>query len=250
MKDHLNKIDDYILGRLSSVERDKMDLELKNNPEMTLQLNERKLILEGIEANGEADLKNQLKSIHQEFLKEDEHSKPKPPKSIKKILLLLAAIVCASLAYYFYNKETKANIQSPELLYAKYYKAYDFSSGSRSSTQDLKFSEAVKYYNKNNFKEAVNLLEPIVQSDPQNSEYAFALALNTLYFDQETGKNLLERIIINDDPLFKDQAIWYLGLEELKQKNINKAKEYFQLLAADSNADNHLESKMILEKLK
>ena len=42
---------------------------------------------------------------------------------------------------------------------------------------------------------------------------------------------------------------WYLGLLELKDGNVNKAKEYFSTLVKDPNADFHSEAKALLKEL-
>lgn len=250
MKDHINnKLDNYLLGNLSKQEKESFDHELKNNPEMTLQLQERKLILKGLEAAGDADLKKRLKSIHAEYIDGGEISSRKIGP-IKTLLKLAAAVLFGFLAFYFYSKSQLNSGASPELLYAKYNQTYDFSSGLHSDQKAFDFSSAVKLYKEGKHDQAVQMLTPLVEKNSENLEYRFALALNTLSTaNAAKGKILLQEIIAKDDPLFKDQAVWYLSLQNLKEGNTSKTKELLMLLSKDKNADHHHRAAELLKEL-
>jgi len=137
-----------------------------------------------------------------------------------------------------------------EKIYASSYEPYEFSSGTRSDEADKSFGNAVAQYNNKEYDAASNSFEKLLSQEPQNLEYKFGYALSKLLGSTPNeGKDLMQLIISKNDPVFKDQAIWYLGLGELKNKNVIEAKNLFKILANDNQADHHDDSKKILKLL-
>jgi len=249
MKDHTEKIDNYILGRLSPKEEEGFAQELKSNPDMTILYKQRLLLLEGIEAQGDIELKKRLKDIHKKFEGEDQAIE-KSGGPGRSIFLLLAAATLAALAYFFYSQDLKPVKMEDEKIYASSYEPYEFSSGTRSDEADKSFGNAVAQYNNKEYDAASNSFEKLLTLDSQNLEYKFGYALSKLLGSTpEEGKDLMQLIISKNDPVFKDQAIWFLGLAELKSGNREKAKQLFMTLSKDSQADHHKDAIDALNKM-
>ena len=106
--------------------------------------------------------------------------------------------------------------------------------------------EAQDAFNTKAYENAVGYFEQIPQGNRNeeiNLYYAIAL-LETNKFEQAEA---LLQAIKSGNSVYKEKAIWYLGLSKLKQKDYSSCKQLLEALP--ESADDYSKAQEILEKL-
>ncbi len=156
-------------------------------------------------------------------------------KNGKRILLITALAVAASILLFFYvNIGNTVNQLGPvdQLLSAHYEKPFprDVLKGPR-STLALR-SEAYAAYQNKDYATTISSLEQLVAEGGVDQEDYFYLGLSYLYNKQPDQsarqfKTLLDRPTSN----YQDIATWYLGLALTDAKKYDEAKVYLSKVA-------------------
>ncbi len=243
-------IQKYILEELTQEEMLQFETAMKESPEFALEVNRQQKIADGITHFGAQKFKARVKDIYAE-VRPEIISKSKSKKSNRSIYkIIFAALVMVLLSFFLYQYIVKSTKTTPQEIYAQNYKTFDWSPSLRSDEPTINLDRAVDLYSSKSFAEAIPLIEGFLKEHPNDIPARLAIANSYLENDNsEFAIPHLRHILTLDDILYQDQANWYLGLVYLKMDKLNDARKIFTLLAADSNADHHLEAKEILKKL-
>ena len=222
--DYTDRIEAYVNGSLTGEELRSFESEIKNNPKIKEEVRLYKEMDKAIVMQDIAEMKNRI-SLVREGMKNDKFMRLRqslnpfvvlrnsPKLAYAASLLVILGVV--SLLYF-----TLKTTPSEKQLFAAYFSPYPAGVVERSSdTADTLFVNAMTAYNKNNFQQAILLLEQVETSDTTGMAVDLYLGISFL----ETGnlKNASKRfrkILSSKDHVFKEQAQWYLCLTLLKQK--------------------------------
>ena len=191
-----------------------------------------------------------IKAIRQKMKEEETKSIPIPTENKGKILKMFLAVAAASALFFFCWQFIATEKNTPEQLFAQSYEPYAASISTRGLTSEKSLIQANSYYNGQNYQAAIPPLKTALSNHPNNSDLELALGNSYLFSNQiDLAITHFQNIIQRKDPLYTDQANWYLALSYLKNDQPEKCKNILQLLAGDSKADFHQEAAELLKKL-
>jgi len=249
---HIELVGLYLQGRLEGDELALFLKEVEQNATLKKELGVQKSIQEGLEHHNNQELRARFKKIAAEqkaskgSTKENSKENTRViPMSMMRILASAAAILLLCLAAYFLMQPSSDS----DSLFAQYFEPSELTI-TRSTDLDPNLVKLKELYNTKKYDEAGPLFQKILEADPSSSNLRLAYG-NTLMKckKMDLARKQFTYILEAKDPLFTDQARWFLGLLELKAGKISKAKEYFSYLINDSNADFHAEAKALVKEL-
>lgn len=239
------KIDNYLNGTLSEVERAAFEAQLQQDASLRekVQLvrevdsvlseeddlnfqriveSETDLFLKNLDSNSEGELKEEKKS-------------PPPATPTRKIggfsrrwaiaasfLLLLVSIM---LLWQLQSNHPLSN----EELFAQYSDTYPLNEDLRGSDSTISdFEKGIQQYQANNFDAATEIFEILLAKNEQDMSLSFCLA--NAYFNQnppqfDLASKQFQKIITNDSSIYVPKAKWYLALIWLQKEELEKAKK-------------------------
>ncbi len=239
------RIDQYIQGQLKGKDLENFIQDMQEDNTLAIDVKKQQVIAAGLEALGNQNLKAHLKTIRAE-LKQETPEQQQQPKG-KVIRLLMAAAAAAALFFFCWQFFLQA--PSSEQLFAQSYDTYDATFSSRDINDNGNLLQAETAYKSKNYLQAITLLEKEIQLNGVNSN--LQLALGNAYLAAEKTQQAISvftAIIDRNDPLFSDQANWYLALAHLKLNQLTQSKNYPQILANNPEADFHQKALQLLEK--
>lgn len=238
----IDLIEHYLDGSLSDTERLAFEERLKLEDELRAQVEEMKVIREGILR---ASRKEVLKSIQALEATLPAVEAPVIPLWRNTWLQVAAGISLLAVCAYLLWPRT----QEPTQLFAEYFEPYPniimpTVRGVVENDSTVK-AQAYRAYDQQNFTEAIRLFEAVQQKD----EGVF-LYLGNSYLasgQPERALPLFEKVLNNYD-VFDEQAEWYVAVSYLKLEEREKAKVALQkVVARESSYES--KAQLILEKL-
>ncbi len=106
--------------------------------------------------------------------------------------------------------------------------------------------EAQDAFNTKAYESAVGYFEQIPQAN-RNEEINLYYAIALLEVNKFEQAETLLQAIKSGNSVYKEKAIWYLGLSKLKQKDYSSCKQLLEVLP--ESADDYNKAQEILEKL-
>lgn len=106
--------------------------------------------------------------------------------------------------------------------------------------------EAQDAFNTKAYENAVGYFEQIPQAN-RNEEINLYYAIALLEVNKFEQAETLLQAIKSGNSVYKEKAIWYLGLSKLKQKDYSSCKQLLEVLP--ESADDYNKAQEILEKL-
>jgi len=240
-------IDDYILGLLNEEELNLFEEKLKTDEKFVAQLNMRKGIINGIEAFGRQNLKEELKNIHQEVISQKVEKPAKERRLIPYIAVAATISILVIALFWLLNFDSNPSHND---LYSQYFAPYTLSIAQRSDNKevDIKISQL---YNDKKYKEVIPLLKTKLQPlAPKPSSLLLATGIAHLEIGQaKDALKYFNQITANEDFNFENEVQWYSALAYLKLGDIKLCKKQLQSLVNDPKADHHQTAKELIEKL-
>ncbi len=209
-------------------------------------------ILKNINANvgAESDqFEALLESIHQEYQQNDMNKAPEAPAGFRRVYYIAASLALLLAAIFVFR-----NLSGPssmERLYAdNFTKPPENITTRDNSGYDDHLIAAVDAYRQNDFKNAITNFNTYLESHPEDDAANFYMGISYLADNQhDPSIKFLQKVINNQDSIYRSAAQWYLGLAHIKSGNTEAAKTIFATLAS-SNSSYAVKSKVILEKLR
>lgn len=234
----------YLQGRLKGDERTNFLAEIDQNPLLKEELETQQAIQDGIEHRNNQELRTRFKAIAAETQKAPENSRVIPMRFVKMAASVAAVCVLCFAAYFLLN--TPSDSQS---LFANYYEPSELTL-TRSTDLQEDLVKVKELYNTKQYDEALPLFKNIIDKDPTSSSLRLAYGnalLTCKKIDQ--AREQFDYIIDANDPLYSEQARWYLALLKLKEGNLKSAKNDLNILVNDKNSDFYNEAQALLGEL-
>jgi TolA-binding protein len=227
---------------------------LAEDPELQEQLSLYKEAQEKLQqhftaAEGEEKLKLTLQDMRKEFFTGEAQAAPVKPispyraKVVKamwrKVTVVAAAAVLLAI---FVWKPWEGRD-----LYTKYAATEMVSPVERGSHADSVTTKAVQAFNTKEFSSAATYLYEIVQADSTNSFAQFYYGVSLL----QSGKTEMARATLTKlsrgNSAFKEEAMFYMALSYLKEKDKENCRKWLQQIPAGSGS--YAKAKELLERL-
>lgn len=113
------------------------------------------------------------------------------------------------------------------------------------SVGDANLKEAQNAFNNKDYKKAVASFEKV--TDLKNPELQYFYAISLIETDNYAKAEILLKNIKTGTSVYKEKAMWYLALSNLKQNNLKECKIYLKQIP--TNAEDHDAAQKLLNKL-
>ena len=244
-----NQIDQYLLGTLDPIALEAFRKKLEKDTELALAVKKRRAMIGGFEELGNQKMRVHIQSVRKNMLA-TKTTKLSASKSARRKFLRICWIAAASVALFFAGQYFFNKPETTDQLFQQAYLAPPFSFSTRELDGEEVTIQAEAYYKAKEYASALPLLKQLLAKHPEESNLKIACGNAHLAIGQTEEAILhFESIIQIDDPLFSDQARWYLALSYLKKGQVSKTKELLTQLAKDSKADFHKEAVRLLGKM-
>ncbi len=198
------------------------------------------------------DLRAKLGTIIEQVNQEEKQKRSFATKITTSRLAIASVAASLILILSITGLINRHSNSSDAQLYSQFYQPYETTGIFRSGDAliDSKLTKALHQFNQQEYQGAINLFGEVLEIDKNNPVSNFYSGIAY----QETGqvKMALEsyqRVILDRDNLFIEQAQWYIGLCYLQTENREKAYKQFKRIAANEGYYQEKAS-AILKKIK
>ncbi|MDN5216663.1 hypothetical protein QQ020_31630 [Fulvivirgaceae bacterium BMA12] len=248
------EIQKYLQGDLSQEELAQFEEKIAKDPDLAGEVRDYKNLENGLESAGLDAFKAEVLEWEQDYLRETpDTGQPALPGKIidfKKYIRIAAAVALLLAAgIYFYSSRTV----SSETLYTQYYQQYPDMLTKRGDSVTGGPGEefllaGIDAYNNKNFEAAAANLQRYLDAVPEQKGIALYLAISQMELDQfklaETNFRLAR-----EDPAFRQQALWYEALLNLKAGKEGKSKAILETILNDEHHYRKKQAEKLLNAL-
>ncbi|MEO1518468.1 MAG: hypothetical protein AAFV95_25850 [Bacteroidota bacterium] len=237
-------IERYMDGELSEEERQQFEQRLGKDTELARAFQLEKDLMDGIEAQGNVQLRGYLDGLHDEWqeTKKVDEAPAKPQKNNRQWLWAgLAMIVLLGFVLLLWRQSAP----SPEKLYAQYAQT-TFSFTQKSQDSQLA-SEAEQLLAAGKYKAALPLLNQLIDQDP-TIQYRMARAFANVASGQSAAALIELDELAAQNSFYRNDIFWYKALAHLRQNNLPATRQSLQSI--EKSSKRHPQAVQLLEELK
>lgn len=205
----------YLANEFNEAEQEAFEKQLKNDADFNEAFQTYKSLNRFLEhkfKNEDASVafKANLEDISNAYFNKEEAS-TKKPKSFNFYKYAVAACVVALLGFFVFNQFSTPTFSD--------FNNYDAISLTVRGENDELLKSAETAFNTKDFAKAEEAFSALLKLDETNTEYKLYRAISNIELnDFETADALLNDVK-KGNSVYKNKAIWYLGLSQLKQEN-------------------------------
>jgi predicted Zn-dependent protease len=228
MKEKLVLLEEYLDDLLSEQEGILFEEILRNDPELMKEFLLRKDVNEALQESDIMGLRNTLDEIS------EYNNKTKSIYKNSFFITSAAACIVLIITFSWICFYSLPNVNNQHLFgdyYSKYPVVNHFRSNTAKSENDLLLNFAFDAYESNDYIKSSEYLRKLVKADENNKMIKFYLAISEMELcNLHKSEELLLDLTKSKKHIFYEQSSWYLALLYLKQDNIEKAKEVFEVI--------------------
>ncbi len=251
-RNYESQIDAYLLGELLGAERSEFEQALAQDPELAQQVEEQRLLMEGLQFHGNEQLRARLKNIHQQAETTATETSEKTNAKVRRFPLRTLLTAAATLALLIIaTLLLRTGPASGPEIFAQHYDAYSLSLTNRSEPGvDENLAQIDELYAQGNYEAILPLVRQVLPTRPNDPLLKMAGGIAALESKQyQEAIRYFQAIRQEPDSPLADQATWYLALTHLRQDSKNLARHLLEKLASRPDADRHQEAQQVLEEL-
>ncbi|MEL7145678.1 MAG: tetratricopeptide repeat protein [Bacteroidota bacterium] len=211
-------IERYLGGEMPAVERSDFETRIAADQELRQEVDKHRLIHEVADDTQTIEFAERL----ERFAAEVKLEKPRQESS-GRLLYQIAAGVLLLLAAFATFWQMNSSSDS-EALFTDYYQPFPFE-GTRAADTESEVAAALKLYNNGDFAKAKKALVPLVAKFPRRADLQLYMAICQIQ-DQQYSEAIATLSKISDDPIYREDAMWYMGLSHLRSGNTSAAIDY------------------------
>lgn len=241
-------IERYFENDLSEQELEALQQRLLDDPRFAEAFQLEKDLLEGIEAFGNEQLREQLEAMHVEetreigptngqVIEEPGDTSPFEPKPVDGKVVkmvdrrwwLAAAVLAIGLLARWFFAENKPTTDQLYAIFAQH--EFDFT---EMGTNDELLPRAEQLLKAKNYADALPLLETYLTTNPDDNLVKMAKGKSLL--EMGRFKEALDVFggIAQANPVLADEAIWYQALTYLKQGDVENCRKSLETISSNS----------------
>ena len=250
-KENIDLIERYLDEDLDPAELKKFNQKLEQDPEFRRLFNEMDRLVEGIQISArkttvEEKLVNLERSLP--FRRSQKEAGETPVIRLWERVVQYKVAIAAAITMLFvatFVLITQDFKTDPGKLYAENFEPFpNVGQGNTRSTEMDDKKRAYTYYDLGRYPEAIKIFEKM---DLGTADKLYAANAYMAADDMKSAKRLLEQMIQESTGL-PLQAMWYLGLCNLKEGDLATARKLFTELK-NQGRDKHEEAARILDKM-
>ena len=226
-------IQKYFKDDLSDQESTEFDQAMMTNEDFRKEIELQSTVLEGVVKARRAHLKSIIDEAKAELPSRESTVGTSTPTIGRKSITLIAVVFIALMslvAFYYFNRSTQPNYPQ---IYAEYYKPYDTPEISRGTAdvEETLLNRASFLYEDAQYRQALDIFESMLPS----SEGVELLRANCLMnLDEfEKSETILTRLTSSSNIKIKQNAEWYLLMNNLKTGKIESANLILEAILSD-----------------
>ncbi|MBX2875565.1 MAG: hypothetical protein KTR30_25840 [Saprospiraceae bacterium] len=249
MKVNEEKIDDFLLDRMSKTDRQAFEQELEKDGELASRLKVQEEVMGGLALVGKEQFKARLQRIKKETFAES-NTQEVAKTGRPAWFWWLVGVMVVSLALLFFWMLNKGGGEDPNVIYADMFEVYDVPLVQR-DTDDQQFIQQLStYYKDGAYGEFIEGFTDRSREFGDHPELQLSLGISYLQTNQALeAAAVLTQLEESNYPAYHDHARWYRILAALQQGDVQKAKELLPPLLDNKEADHHIEAKELARRL-
>lgn len=249
MRINEDKIDDFLLDRLSESDRLAFQKEVEKDGELGNQIKVQQDILDGLAVVGREQFKARLRRIKEETFAETDPQK-NIDKGARSWIWWLVGFVAIVLAAFLFWKLSSSGGEDPNAIYADLFERYEVPVVQRDTDDQQLIQELSTYYKEEAYQAFINLYLTRVSELQDHPELQLSLGISYLQTNQATeAGEVFAQLEKSNYPAYHDHARWYRILAALQEGDVTKTKALLPQLLDDENADHHDEAKELTKRL-
>lgn len=252
MKVKEEKIDDFLLGRMSPGDRQAFEQELKEDGDLANQLQLQEEIMDGLAVVGKEQFKARLQRIKQETFQDTKVSSAQETVKVERPTWLwwLAGVIAICLAIFLFWKLNSNGGEAPDVIYADLFEVYDVPVVQRDTDDQQLIQQLSTYYKEGAYADFIENFAGRSAEFSDHPELQLSLGISYLQTNQPAqAATILARLEESNYPAYHDHARWYRILAALQEGDAVKAKELLPKLLNNEDADHHKEAKEVAKRL-
>jgi|GEM_PF-3155447 len=251
MKVNEEKIDDFLLDRMSQADNQAFEQEIEKDKELANQVKLQREIMGGLAVVGKAQFKARLDRIKKETFKEStETTSPiVEKKGIPSWVWWGIGVLALSLAALLFWQLNSGG-EDPDVIYADLFEVYDVPVVQRDTDDQQLIKELSAYYKEEAYQAFIDGFAPQKDNFQDHPELILSLGISYLVVDQPAdAAKVLANLEQSNYPAYHDHARWYRILAALKMEDFDKVQELLPALLENGQADHHAEAKDLAKRL-
>lgn len=222
-------IERYLEGNMQSAEKEWFEAELEGNPGLKKELELRRKVNKYVDNQDAIAFRQSLMNAETRHRKAVAKRKATTKQVIQYAAIFAGLILIGTISLYIRNNNNIADIAT------KYSPGYAPLAAYRSSSAGLDeaYTRATEYYNSGNYTEAIRWFNRIVDADMQVEFLKGSSHMHISQYNEAIGS--FSKVVEDNDNLFIEDAIFYLGVCYIQTDQADKAKE---LLVGVVNSEN------------
>lgn len=232
--------ENYLLGDLSKEDNNAFESRLESDSKFKDSFNTYRELSSFLEHKFENEaasttFQNNLKNISKSYFEKQEI----PKKRFKPWQYAMAATIALLIGITVFN-----NLSTP--VYSDYASYNDISLTVRGE-QDALMHTAENAFNTKDFAKADEAIKSLMVLDKDNAELKFYRAVANIELNNFDMAETMLISLKNGQSAYKNKAIWYLALSNLKQKEYDDCLEILKTIPID--ADEYEQAQKLIKKL-
>ncbi len=143
-----------------------------------------------------------------------------------RFTIIFSALLLIAFVLYWTFHKTKN-----QKLFYKHFVAQTFNPVKENTDFDKLFNQAVFLYKKEKYEESIKIWNKLLLKKPKNDTLHYYTGLTYLAFDKENPAIFhLNKVLINNNSIYLQDAYYYLGLANLKADNPLVAAKYLSFV--------------------
>ena len=245
MENFYDNIEAYLNGTLSKKEQEAFEQQLQVDEGLKKEVQIHRSIFDRLSVHYQSEdkaeaFKEKIASIGKQYQQTTDNVKPLHPGKQRRNYAIGAVLAIAASILLLLWAPWKTS------LYEQFAK-HPAARFTEMSTNQSLLNQAEASFNAEQYSEALNFLTEYTTNNPEDTEAQFFQAIALLETNQfDAAENIFKNISAGTTP-YQYEAIWYLGLSELKKGDKTAAKTYLQQIPEGSSAYN--KAQRLLPKL-
>jgi len=234
-------------GQLSEEELKQFDSRVAVDLQFAEKVDDYMEIISGIKSFHLNGIREDVANWEKEIQEEEQRRVISPQSSWKKYLALAAAIALLAIAFlYLTTPSQKTNHELFTAYFAPYENVLAVRDGSESNES---LGYAMKLYDEREYREAIPYFQQVLDENKENADALYYLGISYLAEKNPTQAIAAFEQLVRQNNIYSDQASWYLALANLLEGNEPAAKELLENISRDENHDLKDKAEDLLEAL-
>jgi hypothetical protein len=210
----------YLEGKMGGEELQKFTSEFESNPELAREIKRFKEIELGLRSIGVDNLKEEIKDWEKEYLiHSSETVKVRTIRTYYSVAAIILLLVVAGIFFFLNRQPDYSN------LYSQNYTPYEdmiLDRGDMEEYNESPLKAGMEAYNMKKYELASKNLSAYLEQMPEKYGVALYLGISEMELNQ-TKSAEKDLMLAQKDPMFTQQAQWYLCLLYLKSNQPDNA---------------------------